>query len=292
MRVALAGAGMMGHGMGRRLLDAGFSLRVLAHRQRQTIDDLVLRGAGEAADAGDLARSADVLLLCLPNSEVVESVLAAMWGAIRPGTVVLDVGTSAPEANRALAERLATIGAHFAEAPLTGGPAQAAEGVLGAMVGAGDAVFATIQPLLASFCASIVHIGPPGAASTAKLISNYLVMGMIATISETYVAARKAGIDWGKLYAVMQRGSNSSEALRRIVEPALDGNFDGYRFAIANAAKDLRYYGNLAEELGTRTPLYSEIARFFEAAVEAGHGEKTVSRLIDPALDGEGRGAD
>jgi len=132
-------------------------------------------------------------------------------------------------------------------------------------------------------------MGPVGMGATAKLINNYMVMGMIGLIAECYNAARTAGIDWQKLFEVMQQGSNNSGALRKMVGPALGGDFDGYPFSIANAEKDMRYYLNVADELGLRTPLADASYAVFAEALAAGKGALRVSRLIDPAIDGSER---
>ena len=173
----------------------------------------------------------------------------------------------------------------FADIPLTGGPEQAEKGELGVLCGADPKTFATIEPLLACFATTIRHFGPPGSGHMAKLISNYLVTGMVALVSEAFGAAHKAGLDWKDLYEVMLNGSGNSGVLRKMVSAALDGDFDGYRFSIANAAKDIGYYSALAERLGCATPLSEAVAQVFAKAVETGHGGRNVSHLLDPAID-------
>ena len=83
----------------------------------------------------------------------------------------------------------------------------------------------------------------------------------------------------------MLNGSGNSGVLRKMVEPALRGDFDGYRFALANAAKDIGYYAELAEGLGCSSKLTDSVAEVFARAVETGHGGRNVSHLLDPAID-------
>ena len=173
----------------------------------------------------------------------------------------------------------------YADIPLTGGPEQAEQGALGVLCGATPETFARIQPLLACFATTIRHFGPPGSGHTAKLISNYLVTGMVALVAEAFGAARAATIDWKDLYEVMLNGSGNSGVLRKMVEPALKGDFDGYRFALANAAKDIGYYAELAKGLGCNSKLTESVAEVFARAVETGHGGRNVSHLLDPAID-------
>ena len=83
----------------------------------------------------------------------------------------------------------------------------------------------------------------------------------------------------------MLNGSGNSGVLRKIVGPALEGDFDGYRFSIANAAKDIGYYVEVAEKLGCMGSLTQAVADVFAKAVETGHGGRNVSQLLDPAID-------
>jgi 3-hydroxyisobutyrate dehydrogenase-like beta-hydroxyacid dehydrogenase len=128
-------------------------------------------------------------------------------------------------------------------------------------------------------------VGPVGSGQTAKLICNYLGLGMAALIADAFNVARKAEIDWSKLYDALLRGSTNSGALRRIMEPALQGDYDGHAFSIANAHKDLTYYTALAKEGGFRSGLAAETMAVFDKAVAEGHGELRLSRLLDPKLN-------
>lgn len=284
MHVGLIGAGMMGHGMAANLLKHGHPVSVIAHRNRAPVDDLVARGATEVKTLAEIA-AAEVILLCVTTSKVVEDTIRQLRPHLRPGQVIMDAGTSAPAATKKLAHELAAMGVAYADIPLTGGPEQAEQGVLGVLCGATDESFARISPLLACCATTIRHFGPPGSGHTAKLISNYLVTGMVALVAEAFGAARQAQIDWKDLYDVMLNGSGNSGVLRKMVEPALTGDFDGYRFALANAAKDIGYYAELAEGLGCSSKLTDSVAEIFARAVETGHGGRNVSHLLDPAID-------
>jgi 3-hydroxyisobutyrate dehydrogenase-like beta-hydroxyacid dehydrogenase len=284
MHIGLIGAGLMGHGMAANLLKHGHRVTIIAHRNRAPIEDLAARGAVEVARLADVA-DAEVVLLCLTTSKVVQDTIAKLKPHLRRGQIVLDAGTSDPDVTRRIARELAASGIGFADIPLTGGPEQAEKGELGVLCGADAASFATIRPLLTCFATTIKHFGPPGAGHTAKLMSNYLVTGMVALVAETFGAAHKAQIDWRDLYEVMLNGSGNSGVLRKMVEPALAGDFDGYRFALSNAAKDIGYYAGMAEKLGCATHLTEAVAEVFRKAVETGHGGRNVSHLLDPAID-------
>ena len=283
-RTGFAGVGLMGHGMALNILKHGHDLTVMGHRNREPVDDLCRRGAHEAADHKELAERSDIIILCLSNSTVVEMVIAELKPHLRTGQIIIDTSTSDPKSSRALAVELAGFGVRFADCPVTGGPEQAAAGELGAMVGADNDTFAAIGPVIDCFCARIARFGGPGDGHAAKLINNYLACGMNLLIADTYNVAARAGVDWHKLFDVMQCGSNNSPALRKIVEPALSGHYDGYRFSLANSHKDTSYFTALADELSACSPLAREIEKTYGRIVENGLGARNVSRLIDPAL--------
>ena len=281
MRIGLIGAGTMGHGLGANLIKHGHELWVIAHRNREHVDDLVKRGAYEVLELEALPAKAEVIILCVTTARVVEETLGRLKPRLKAGQIVIDSGTSDPETTRKLARELARLGVAYADAPVTGGPEQAMAAELGVLLGADDKTFARIRPLLECYASRIRHFGPPGSGQTAKIISNFVITGMIALVAEGFGAARKAHLDWRDLYEVMLNGSANSGVLRKMLEPALKGDFDGYKFSLANAGKDIGYYTDMAEP----TPLAEAVLGVFRDARAAGHGGRNVSHLLAPAID-------
>lgn len=289
-RIGFIGVGQMGAPMVHCLLDAGYPVTVLEHRNRAPVEAVLAAGASEALEPIALAEACGVIILCVSNSEAVCETVEALKPALRKGTVIVDASTSDPALTRKLAAELQQLGVALVDAPLTGGVAQAEAGELGILLGGDEAACAAVRPVLESFAKRIERFGPAGAGHTAKLVNNYLVCGMVSLIAETYNVARDLSIDWASLYAVMQQGSNNSGALQRIVENALAGDFDGYKFSIANARKDMAYFCALEDQLngpGGPTALAEAVLNTYDEAIEKGHGDKMVSRLIDPELNGQ-----
>ena len=276
MRIGFIGAGLMGHGMVLGLLAAGYTVAISAHRNRQPIEDLVSKGAVENSDLKGVAESSDCIFLCLSNSRIVSQTIAALKPHLRSGQILVDAGTSEPASTRLLAQELAALGVAYADAPLTGGPEQAAVSQLGVLCGASPETFKAIAPLLACFASTIRFMGPVGSGHTAKLISNYLVTGMIALVAETFEAARKTGIDWRNLYEAMLNGSGNSGVLRKMVGPALAGDYEGYRFSLDNALKDIGYFKEVVPE----TAMAKAVGDAFSMAVSRGLGPLNVSHLL------------
>jgi 3-hydroxyisobutyrate dehydrogenase-like beta-hydroxyacid dehydrogenase len=271
----------MGRGMVINLMKAGHELIVLAHRNRVPVEEVVSRGAREAKTFKELAESGQIILICVSTAEAVESIVSSLMSHLKPGQIIIDATTSRPETSRQLAASLTQLGVAFADAPMTGGPEQVMAGEAGALVGCELETFQTIHPVIASYCSRVAHFGPVGSGHRAKLFSNYLACGMVALIADSYGAARRANIDWRKLYEVQLQGSTNSGALKKMVGPALNGNFDGYLFSIANAAKDMRYYCEDMDTQGRLTPLAAVTWRTLQSEAERGDKGRNVSRLLE-----------
>lgn len=285
-RLGFIGAGVMGRGMASRLLAAGWPLTVIAHKNREPIEDLVGKGAQEAATYVQLAAASEVLILCVSNSQVVDEVVGALQPALRPGMLLVDMGTSRPDSTRTLHASLARAGVSLVESPVTGGVKQAATGELGALVGADPEAFEAVRPLLDAMCATVHLFGPPGSGNTAKLLYNYMVLGMAALVIEAFRGAREADVDWQKLYEVAIRGSGDSGVLRRIIGAAVEGDYRGYVFSVADALKDLTYFSELSERRGGPSELGRAVLRIYEQAVDTGQGRRLLSELLAPGGTG------
>ncbi|MEO0773188.1 MAG: NAD(P)-dependent oxidoreductase [Pseudomonadota bacterium] len=283
-RIGFIGLGAMGHGMAANILAQHGAVTVLGNTNRDPVEDLLSKGAVEAESPAALARACDVILLCLPNSDLVERVIHDMGDALGPGKTVIDTGTSSRQSTLTLHKTLQDRGVHFAESPLTGGTTQAQNAELGALVGAEEPVFERIEPILSMFCATVQHFGPVGSGAAAKFVNNYMVMGIAAVVLEAFHVARLTGSDWDKLYDVVIRGSADSGVFRRIIGNAKDGDYEGYVFSVENALKDMGYISEMNDGLGRNTALNRAIHAFFEDAVAQGHGPKLLSELMRPEL--------
>ncbi|MEM9127661.1 MAG: NAD(P)-dependent oxidoreductase [Pseudomonadota bacterium] len=284
MKVGFIGLGAMGFGMASNILNKTGQLNIIGNRSRAPVDHLVAEGAIEYQSLPTLAKDSDAILLCLPNSDVVETVVAGMGAALGAGKILIDTGTSSLQSTQKIAVALNDKGVLFAEAPLTGGIKQAQAGELGALVGASQQVFDTIEPILNSFCTSVQHFGPLGAGARAKFVNNYMVMGIVALITEAFHIASETNSDWDKLYDVVIRGSADSGAFRRIIGNAKDGDFTGYVFSVEGALKDMTYITEMNEGLDRATPLNQAVLNFFADATQAGYGDLQLSELLRPEV--------
>ncbi|MHA3979002.1 NAD(P)-dependent oxidoreductase [Halovulum sp. GXIMD14794] len=280
--VGVIGAGMMGSGMAANLLASGHRVLLAPRRTSEAVDRLVEAGAETVASPAALAEASDVVLTCVSDSVAVAAVAEQILPALGPEKLWIDATTADPGATREIAARVAARGAVFADAPVTGGPAQAKEGELASLVGCSESDFPEVRQVVGSYSKVVRRFGEVGTGHLAKLLNNLVTQGTTALLAEAYGAAREQGVDWQALYDVMMTGAARSGTLEKAVGPALRGDFDGSAFTIRNSEKDLRY---AVRALGEVSP---SVARAAHAVllrrVEQGHGDAFISRMLDLPL--------
>lgn len=283
-RIGFIGLGLMGHGMAKNLVSKGFSLAVLGHRNRAPVENVVKLGAKEARSAADLAANSDILFICVTGSPQVEETIYKSGGvleAARAGLIVVDCSTSEPDSTMKIATDLAKKGAVLVDAPLARTPKEAEEGRLNVMVGADQATFSKIEPALKAFAENIFHVGTLGAAHKLKLINNFMAMSQAAVIAEAVAAATKVGVDLDSLVKVIGAGAVNSGIFQMMVPPALKGDLSTFKFGIANARKDLRYYTHMTEEAGVPSAIGEAVHQTLVQAAALGFADKFVPSLME-----------
>ncbi len=282
--IGFIGLGMMGHGIAANILKSGYSLRAMAHLNREPLERLVARGAVEGSTPAELAASCDAVFLCVRGAEEVEEIVYGKDGLLagcRAGFIVVDCTTSHPGLSIRIAKDLQERDARFADAPVTRAPKDAEAGRLNSLVGADDQTFAAIRPILETYSENIAHFGPPGAGHSAKLINNFITCGYTALIIEGMAMCSRAGVDARKLYETMAEGGANSGILRKMVPPLLDGDLTGHQFSIGNAYKDVSYFRQFAEACDFKSVLVGPLQSVYRTAVEAGLSDRFMASLIE-----------
>ena len=279
----IGASGLMGHGMARHLLAKGHPLALTVHRNRERVADLLAAGATEAATPAALAAASEIVFLCVTGSPQVEAAVEGADGLLagaRRGLVIVDCSTSEPESTARLRERCAAAGVAFVDAPLSRTPVEAEAGRLNVMVGADDAVFARLEPVLRCFAENVFHVGGPGAGHTLKLLNNFIAQAVCTATAEAFAVGQRAGIDLRKLVELVSAGPVNS-GLFQAMAKTLDGDLGGLRFELDNARKDVRYYTHLAEGLAIPSLVGEAVHQSLALASALGHGRKFVPSLVE-----------
>jgi 3-hydroxyisobutyrate dehydrogenase-like beta-hydroxyacid dehydrogenase len=279
----IGASGLMGHGMAKNLRAHGHDLALTVHRNRERVADLLAAGATEAATPAALAASCEVVFLCVTGSPQVEAAVLGEQGLLsgaKPGLLIVDCSTSEPESTTRLRERCAAAGVVFVDAPLARTPIEAEAGKLNVMVGADDAVFARLQPVLHCFAENVFHVGGPGAGHIIKLLNNFIAQAICTATAEAFAVGQRAGIDPKKLVELVSAGAVNS-GLFQAMAKTLHGDMAGLKFELDNARKDVRYYTHLAEGLSIPSVVGEAVHQSLAIASALGHGKKYVPSLVE-----------
>lgn len=225
------------------------------------------RRAGELADVA----AADAVILMLPSSDVVESVLLddGLLAAMAPGSVLIDMSSSDPRRTVGLADRVHGRGVAFADAPVSGGVGRARTGELTAIVGGEERLLARIEPLLRAMASNVFHVGGIGSGHATKALNNLLSATGLLISAEVVEAGRRFGIDPRTLLELLNVSTGMNHATKTKIERyVLSEKFDsGFRAGLM--LKDLRIAGALCDQVGLGTSLAGHVLEEWSLALES-----------------------
>lgn len=280
--IGFIGLGLMGGNMVENLQNKGYPLIVM-DLNKEAVEKCVERGAKSVATSKELAEQADIVMLCLTTSVIVEKVIYAEDGilaGIQPGATLIDFGTSIPASTRKIGADLAAKGAGMIDAPLGRTPAHAKDGLLNIMAAGDIETFNKVKPVLEDQGENVFHLGALGAGHTTKLINNFMGMTTVCTMSQAFAVADYAGVDKQQLFDIMSTGPSSSPFMQFCKNYAVDDNSD-LGFSIANANKDLGYFLQMVEDLGTESKIAEGSSANLQAAIDMGLAQGNVPEIFD-----------
>ncbi|ONI89590.1 3-hydroxyisobutyrate dehydrogenase [Actinosynnema sp. ALI-1.44] len=282
--VTFIGLGTMGQPMVRNLAR---SVRVAVHDTDRAAIDAATRNEGVTALPGLLAGAdAHVVILMLPNSTVVEQVLGdpgdrgSFAGRLRPGALVVDMGSSAPRATQDLAKRLSEHGVAMVDAPVSGGPRKASTAELTIMAGGSAEDYERALPLLRTMGTSVTHTGPAGSAHALKALNNLLsAIGLVGAL-EVLTTGTKFGLDPRTMLDVINRSTGRNQSTEVKIGPeVLAGRFQ-VGFSLPLTVKDITTALDLSTSLGLAPEVSRACVRFCQAALsDLGEGNPDQSEI-------------
>ncbi|MDB1124440.1 NAD(P)-dependent oxidoreductase [Vibrio algarum] len=280
--IGFIGLGLMGGNMVENLQNRGYELNVM-DLNKEAVAACVARGAKEATSAKELAEASDIVMLCLTTSAVVEKLMYSEDGilaGIKEGAVLVDFGTSIPASTRKIGADLAEKGAGMIDAPLGRTPAHAKDGLLNIMAAGDIETFNKVKPVLEEQGENVFHLGTLGAGHTTKLVNNFMGMTTVCAMSQAFAVADRAGVDRQQLFDIMSTGPSNSPFMQFCKNYTVDGVSD-LGFSIANANKDLGYFLQMVEDLGTQSKIAEGSSANLQAALDAGMGNGNVPEIFD-----------
>lgn len=248
--VGFIGLGMMGAHMAANIMRRGKPL-VVHDVVAAKAAGLAAAGAHVAANPGEVAAQARIIVVMVDTADQVEEVLFGPKGSARfaqAGDQVICMSTIGPEAARGFAHRLAEIGVGMLDAPVSGMEQGARDGTLRAFVGGTEQDLSACRPVLEAMASTIIHFGPSGQGLVMKLVNNMLVQVGWVAIAEALTLGTKAGLNPRQMVEVLGLSSGNSAALQYMAPRWLDRDFDGIRLDITH--KDMQQQIDLARSVG------------------------------------------
>jgi 3-hydroxyisobutyrate dehydrogenase len=281
--VGFIGLGIMGQGMARNLLKAGFDLHVW-NRTASRMDALKAEGAIPAASPADLAARCDIIALCVSDTPDVVAVLTGddppgVLHGLRPGSLVIDMSTISPHTTRELAAQVAAKGAHMLDAPVSGGSEGAAKGTLSIMIGGEAEQVARARPLLQAMGKTITHVGGHGDGQMVKLVNQILVVGHALAMSEALLFAQAGGLDLRKTLEAVAPGAAGSWMLSNRGPQILARDWRP-GFTIDLQQKDVRLVLGAADQLGVPVLATSLVFNLYRTLQADGLGAEGNHALV------------
>ena len=280
-RAGFIGLGVMGASMSKRLMDAGYSLYIY-NRTRSKGDELVARGAIWCSSPEEVARNADLVFTIVGFPKDVEEVYLGEHGiekGVSGTSILVDMTTTKPSLDIAIAERLAAKGARMADAPVSGGDKGAREGTLSIMVGCSDDVFEEILPALSVMGRNISHMGGIGSGQHTKMANQIVIAGTMAGVSEALVYGARAGLDVQRMVETISKGAAGCWTLDNLAPRVIRGDY-APGFMVEHFIKDMSIAIEESDMMGLSLPSLALTRELYKALKAEGYGRNGTQALV------------
>ena len=279
--IGFVGLGIMGFPMASNLLAAGMPL-VVWNRTAARSDALQPAGAEVAADATEVFRRTDVVLLMLADEASTDQVLgrgtAGFASRVR-GRTIVSMGTNAPAYSAGLEADVREAGGAYVEAPVSGSRGPAEAGQLVAMLAGDPDAVARVRPLLEPMCARAVVCGSVPAALTMKLAVNLFLIGLVTGLTEAMHFADRAGLDLDLVRAVLDAGPMASDVSRAKARKLAARDF-AVQASAQDVLKNTRLIADAARAFGIASPLLDVCHQLFAETVALGRGHEDMAAVV------------
>jgi 3-hydroxyisobutyrate dehydrogenase-like beta-hydroxyacid dehydrogenase len=280
--IGFIGLGLMGQGFTRRLKDVGyrvtgFDIDAAKVAQAQAF------GVEPAGSPAEIAKQADIVLLCVINTAAVEDVISGPNGIVAAGRldgkIVVDHSTTEIEATKRQAQALVDrSGMGFIDAPVSGGPDAARTGTLAIMAGGEGAAIRKVTPLMGQL-GRFTHMGAVGAGQATKLVNQTIVLTNYCVIAEAVRLAQAYGVDAKKIPEALAAGHAGSNLLPVALARMVDEDFAPRGYA-RQVLKDLELLQEAAREHHLAMPMSAQALTLFRMLVAAGKSELDGTAVI------------
>lgn len=267
-KIVVIGLGNMGQPMAACLTRAGY--RVVGF---DTSSDARAKfsaaGGVTAANVAEAVSGAAAVITLLPDGKIVRAAVEGFKQHLAPGTVLIDMSSSAPVGTKTLGGELIAAGFAFIDAPVSGGVKRAIDGSLAIMAGGDNATIDRAEPILKAMGKSVFRTGPLGSGHAAKALNNYVSAAGLAAAVEAVAIGGRFGIDPNTLVDVFNASTGRNNSTENKIKQFVIPESFTSGFSLALMAKDIRTADDLAHQIGVIAPLADEVASLWDGALKA-----------------------
>jgi 3-hydroxyisobutyrate dehydrogenase len=281
-RIAFLGLGIMGMGMARRLLDAGFPLTVF-NRSADKARPLAAAGARVASNAREAAGAGDIVIGMVADDVASRQLWLGDSGALAgaaKGTLLIECSTLSTGWVRELNTAAAAAGCELLDAPVAGSKPQAMAGELRFFVGGSVEALEKARPALSVMGQSITHVGPGGSGALLKLINNFMCGAQLVSLAEAMALIEKSGLDRTRALEVLTSGAPGSPLVKTMSARMTARDYTP-NFQLQLAAKDLRYAMAEAARHGLTLSTAATAVEMMNRGIQAGRGAQDLSSVVE-----------
>jgi 3-hydroxyisobutyrate dehydrogenase len=282
-KVAFIGLGVMGYPMAGHIRTKGGHDMTVYNRTSGKAQAWAAQFGGHVATAPEeAAKGADFVFCCVGNDGDLRSVTIGEGGAfhgLKPGAIFIDNTTASATVARELYAAAAGRGAHFLDAPVSGGQAGAENGVLTVMVGGDPEPFAKAEPVISNYARAVKLLGPSGAGQLTKMVNQLCIAGLVQSLAEAIHFAQQAGLDVAAVFDTISKGAAQSWQMENRWKTMSEGMFD-FGFAVDWMRKDLAICLDEARRNGAHLPVAALVDQFYSEVQAMGGRRWDTSSLI------------
>jgi 3-hydroxyisobutyrate dehydrogenase len=282
-KVAFIGLGVMGYPMAGHIRTKGGHDVTVYNRTLGKAQAWATEFGGRvAATPEEAARDADFVFACVGNDDDLRSVTTGKGGAfhgLKSGAIFVDNTTASANVARELYAQALERGAHFLDAPVSGGQAGAQNGALTVMVGGDAQAFATAEPVISHYARAVRLIGPSGAGQLTKMVNQICIAGVVQGLAEGLHFAQRAGLDVAAVIETISKGAAQSWQMENRWKTMDEGKFD-FGFAVDWMRKDLSICLDEARRNGAHLPVSALVDQFYSEVQSMGGKRWDTSSLI------------
>ncbi|MQW01690.1 NAD-binding protein [Sinorhizobium medicae] len=282
-KVAFIGLGVMGYPMAGHLKARGGHDVTVYNRTAAKAEQWAAQFGGRtAATPAEAAKGQEFVFACVGNDDDLRSVTTGENGAfetITPGTIFIDNTTASAEVARELSAAAAAKGAHFIDAPVSGGQAGAENGVLTVMCGGDVEAYEKAKSVIDAYARMVGLMGPAGAGQLTKMINQICIAGLVQGLAEGIHFGKKAGLDIEKVIEVISKGAAGSWQMENRHKTMNEGKYD-FGFAVDWMRKDLDIVLAEARRNGAKLPVTALVDQFYGDIQALGGNRWDTSSLL------------